>query len=115
MSNVISGPTNRFSAFSRTFFSLDLMHKGPIVLFLSSAQLTARRKAILGGVSAGRRPRTDRKGRKMNEKEQPSLHRHHSITRRNMLKMVAGTGAAVGLGSCASIEEHRKPAATGDR
>ncbi|MHC4511085.1 MAG: TIM barrel protein [Planctomycetota bacterium] len=37
------------------------------------------------------------------------------MTRRNMLKMVAGTGAAVGLGSCASIEEHRKPAATGDR
>ena len=51
----------------------------------------------------------------MNEKKQSNQHEPSSISRRNMLKMAAGVGAAVGLASCASIEEHHRPAATRGR
>ncbi|HUV65792.1 MAG TPA: twin-arginine translocation signal domain-containing protein, partial [Sedimentisphaerales bacterium] len=51
----------------------------------------------------------------MNEKKPSYQHKLSHISRRNMLKMAAGTGAAFGLASCASTEEHRRPAATGGR
>jgi hydroxypyruvate isomerase len=51
----------------------------------------------------------------MNEKKQSNQHEPSSISRRNMLKIAAGVGAAVGLASCASIEEHHRPAATRGR
>lgn len=50
----------------------------------------------------------------MNENDRSNFGRHN-ITRRNMLKMVAGAGAAVGLGSCASIESPHERAVTGGR
>jgi len=50
----------------------------------------------------------------MNQKNQPSRFRNDPVSRRNMIKMVAGTSAAaMALGSCASTQGHRKPAAGG--
>jgi len=52
----------------------------------------------------------------MSQMHQPKQHTHDRISRRNMLQMVAGTGAAaVGLGSCASLDGLRRPAATKGR
>ena len=50
----------------------------------------------------------------MNQKNQPSRFRNDPISRRNMIKMVAGTSAAaMALGSCASTQGQRKPASQG--
>ncbi|MFH1715923.1 MAG: TIM barrel protein [Planctomycetota bacterium] len=52
----------------------------------------------------------------MSEKIQTNLPQHDRINRRNMLKMVAGTGAAaLTLGSCKSLRSNPKPAATKGR
>jgi len=52
----------------------------------------------------------------MSEKIQTNLPQHDRINRRNMLKMVAGTGAAtLTLGSCTSLRSNPKPAATRGR
>jgi len=49
----------------------------------------------------------------MSEKNKPNIRTTARIDRRNMLKMAAGTGAAaLTLGSCALVNEHKKPAAT---
>ncbi len=50
----------------------------------------------------------------MNQKNQPGRSRNDPISRRDMIKMVAGTSAAaMALGSCASTQGHRKTAGRG--
>jgi len=55
----------------------------------------------------------------MSEKNQPNFHIHDNISRRNLLKMVAGTGAAgaasLTLGSCAITGKPAGPVATKSR
>ena len=87
---------------------LDLAKKEPIVAFYATVIIMVNfRKFII------------RKGTVMGEKKQSTKRINNHINRRDMLRMVAGTGAAgaaaITLGSCATGEGQLKRAATKGR
>jgi len=89
-------------------FFLDLIIKEPIVIFYKYVIIRNSLKKII-----------IQKGTRMSEKNRSKIHINNPISRRSMLQMVAGTGAAgaaaLGIGSCAAFDISAKRRATEGR